>query len=291
MARRRSRDFIPEADGEFAQMGRTFARNIAKDPARFFITAEDSAMITRRVAEFRDALALATATSTRTKCTVLAKQQARERAEQIVRRFGNMIRVNPNLSAADKLRVHVTERPTKLRKRTVPETAPWLTFVGSIDGTQAAMPIHVLRFKDEFGSASRAKPAGAVRLELFVELIDPDEPVPNHPGELGRPWYLRSFTRNPMHVEFPMPARPMKVIYWARWADATGNVGPWSKTCEARVEGWPTAGLLEDKQKGSRVVVSIKRRELPIIERSGDRKLLECDARGADEPRALPEAA
>lgn len=27
-----------------------------------------------------------------------------------------------------------------------------------------------------------------------------------------------------MNVEFPMPARPLKVVYWARWADATGAV-------------------------------------------------------------------
>jgi len=48
--------------------------------------------------------------------------------------------------------------------------------------------------------------------------------------------------------------------------------------------------MLEDKRKGSRVEVEIIRRALTIIERSGERKLLECDARGGDEPKALPDA-
>ncbi len=87
-----------------------------------------------------------------------------------------------------------------------------------------------------------------------------------------------------------MPRRPMKVVYWARWADATGGVGPWSKTCVARVEGWHDAGALEDKRRGSRVVVSLLRRELPIVERSGERNMLECDAAAEVERKALEAA-
>jgi hypothetical protein len=34
----------------------------------------------------------------------------------------------------------------------------------------------------------------------------------------------------------------MLVVYWARWADAHGNVGPFSQTCRAGVVGWPVAG-------------------------------------------------
>jgi hypothetical protein len=303
MSRKPSGKFIPDSDSDFARVARNFAVGISENPEKFFVAPHDSEMITRRVQEFRDALAAAMARGTRTSGNVHRKDQARARAEQIIRRFANQIRVNPDICTADKLLIHIKERPTQLKARKCPQSAPVLQFVGSIDGAQAAMPIHVLRFwafdpmrfKD-CQPVKRAKPAGAARLELFVELIDPDEPVPNWPGELGRPWYLRSFTKNPIHVEFPMPRRPMKVVYWARWADATGGVGPWSKTCVARVEGWHDAGALEDKRPGSRgrsrIVVSLLRRELPIVERSGQRKLLECDARAVEDvPDALPDAA
>lgn len=36
---------------------------------------------------------------------------------------------------------------------------------------------------------------------------------------------------------------PMLVLYWGRWADATGAVGPFSRTCVARVEGGPLPAL------------------------------------------------
>jgi hypothetical protein len=302
MPRKRPRQFIPEGDSDFAWMGRIFAQTIAKDREKYFISERDSEMITRRVEEYRKKLSIATSPGGRTKPACLAKSQARARAEQIVRKFGNFIRAHPHIGEADKLALFIKERPTRLKERKCPPSVPELTFVGSIDGVSAAIPIHVLRFRNydslrfrEPQSYKRAKPAGAARLELFVELIDPDEPVPNWPGELGRPWYLRSFTKNPIHVEFPMPRRPMKVVYWARWADATGGVGPWSKTCVARVEGWHDAGALEDKRPGSRgrsrIVVSLLRRELPIVERSGQRKLLECDAPVVEDvPDALPDA-
>lgn len=45
---------------------------------------------------------------------------------------------------------------------------------------------------EHINATSRANPTEAARLRLFVELIDPHELVPNWPGELGRPWYLRS---------------------------------------------------------------------------------------------------
>jgi hypothetical protein len=93
-----------------------------------------------------------------------------------------------------------------------------------------------------WGNKRRAKPDGAVRLELFVDLVPEGEPVPKHPFErrsgMGG-WYLRSFTKSPIRVEYPRPVNgSMLVVYWARWADATGDFGMFSKTCVARPEGW-----------------------------------------------------
>jgi hypothetical protein len=75
----------------------------------------------------------------------------------------------------------------------------------------------------------------------------PGEPLPQHPSDLAgaRPWYLRSFTTNPARVAFPIPSEPRLVVYWARWADAKGNVGKWSAVCQTRVEGWKPTPVLE----------------------------------------------
>ena len=85
----------------------------------------------------------------------------------------------------------------------------------------------------------KAKAPGAVRVELFADLIPPDEPIPEYPGanHAGRPWYLRSYTRSPIKLVPPMARVPMRVVYWGRWADSTGNVGPFSATAVAWIEG------------------------------------------------------
>jgi hypothetical protein len=44
-----------------------------------------------------------------------------------------------------------------------------------------------------------------------------------------------------MEVQFPIPSEPMLFVYWARWADSTGEVSRWSKPCVARVEGWTSS--------------------------------------------------
>ena len=228
--------FIPDSDSDFALMARNFAKQIANNPVRYLLSVSDAEIITQAVKAFRDALTLAVRVSTRTKITIMAKDDARMKAERIVRKHANQIRVNDRISHVDKMLIEVRERPRRLRRRKCPKQPPYLRYVGS------EKDMHILEFREEQFSRSKAKPFGAARLELFVDLVEPGELVPERPdNRTGRPWYLRSFTTNPIRVEFPMPKEPMRVVYWGRWADATGEVGKWSETVQARVEGWPPA--------------------------------------------------
>ena len=100
-----------------------------------------------------------------------------------------------------------------------------------------ATPVHELAFHAM--DHTKARPAGAVRLELFVDLVPPEEPIPAHPGAnlASRPWYLRSYTRSPIRLVPPLARMPMQVVYWGRWADSAGSVGPFSATAVAWIEG------------------------------------------------------
>jgi hypothetical protein len=294
MARRRNRKrtkkLIPDADRDFSLTGQAFARVIERDPQRFMLTDEDAQRIRFAMTAFAQALRVTSAPEGHTKIDTMRKCEARDKAADVVREYANIIRANPKISAIDKAMLRIKQRPQRPKDREVPQTAPFLFFKGVVGGGVDCQCVHVIEFLDKPECGTRARPAGVVRVELFVELVAPNEPVPKHPGELGRPWYLRSFTRSPMKVKFPVPTTPMKVVYWARWANATGETGPWSKTCEAGLAGWPNAGALEDKRKGARVVVRLLRRALPLVEEPEEQKLLECEAT-TDEPRALPEAA
>jgi len=233
-----SKKFIPNGDVDFVVMAENFARVVAEDPARVHVGADDSAALTAAVAKYRAALnACRAGKAARTAAATRAKEDARVEAERHVRRIAHGIRAARDVEGSVKVRLRLRERAARPKQQTVPDAPPRLRFVRALHQSGAS-PMHELEFL-EFHSFSRTRPPGAVRVELFVDLIPPDEPIPAHPGANhgGRPWYLRSFTRNPIVLAPPMARVPMRVVYWARWADSTGNVGPLSATAVAWIEG------------------------------------------------------
>jgi hypothetical protein len=134
-------------------------------------------------------------------------------------------------------------REREATARVCPKEPPQLTFSRALHQGSSSTPMHELKFAAlQWG---KTKPEGATRLELFVDLVPPDAAIPSHPGSNhgGRPWYLRSYTRSPIVVEPPMTDSPMRVVYWGRWADSTGNVGPFSATVAGWIEGGSRNGL------------------------------------------------
>ncbi len=232
--------FIPDGDSAFESMARGFATTIAKDPEKYTLNAHDAEMLTRAVRTFEDARKQ-TARGTRTIAAVRGKDDARKRAEEMVRRLGRIIRASDQISEPDKLAVFIHPRDPRPTRRTVPLTPPVLHYMGAEnDAGYGGAGMHVIHFSESPDIKGRKKPHGAVRIELFVDLVPDGQPIPRFPGQHlgGRPWYLRSFTSSPIRVAPPIPPVSMMVVYWARWADAKGNVGPFSSTLRARAEGW-----------------------------------------------------
>jgi len=245
--RRNLGEFVPRGDSDFALTARNFAVNIADEPETFGLTAEDAAAISETVSAFRAALYQAQLPTCSSQ-TIRAKNEARASAEEVVRRYGNMIRANPDVPKAKKHLLRIRERPARLRRSKCPSDPPMLQFVRSADGVTSqfghvARGVHVLKYFEcvqsdmrQAGIVRKGKPDGAVRLELFCGFVRPNDPVPTYPGANGCWWmYLRSFTRSPMEVQFPLPSEPMRIVYWAKWADATGETSRFSKTCVAGV--------------------------------------------------------
>jgi hypothetical protein len=226
--------FIPNGDFDFATRAGCFARTLMQDPARFGIAKEDCDALADAVQKFRAALE-ACRSGSRSEPATRAKKDAREHAVQIMRRLGTLVRSNPRLDAATKMTLGIRPRDQKPKMLTVPNEPPRLRFWRAHHET-AMCPQHELVFTSvDF----KPRPEGAVRLELFVDLVPPDEEIPAYPGanHAGRPWYLRSYTKSPIKLTPPMARVPMRVVYWARWADTQGNVGPFSATAAGWIEG------------------------------------------------------
>jgi hypothetical protein len=228
--------FIPNGHLDFVIKAENMARQIAADPAKFEIGPDDAAELSAAVAKYRAAIQ-AECGGGRSAAALQAKKDARRAAKEIVQRVGNLIRSNPRIDAATKVSIGMRMRQpaSKMKMRPVPNEPPRLRFVRA-HHERAATPVHELKF---CSLDHKAKPPGAVRLELFVALIPPEEPVPTMPGVShgSWAWYLRSYTRSPIKLVPPIASVPMRVVYWGRWADSLGNVGPFSATAVAWIEG------------------------------------------------------
>jgi hypothetical protein len=292
--------FIPEADSDFAFTANSFVFRLKRFPQDYGLSAEQIAEIAATVAEFRAALhqlQLARIGGQQSPQLRMRKDAARTKAERCVRTFGNIIRANPDVSDTSKALLRLKLRREKPKKQECPQAPPTLQFLGTGDGEAGDLTpgsgsgIHVIRFLDASNggltlkksdtklTTRRAKPDGAVRVELFCDMIPPGERVPRVPTERGWPKYLRSFTRSPMEVKFPIPSEPMLIVYWAKWADSTGETSRWSRPCVARLEGWTSQPLLPDGQPVRRVEPKCVFIQSPIAGELPDG--LESDAAGA----------
>src|SRR5437870_3693526 len=98
MSRPASQKFIPDRDSDFANMARIFASEIECEPARFGLSTDDAQIITQAVTTFREVLSVALSKGTRTKFTIMNKDEAREKAVRMIRKYANLIRVNDQIN-------------------------------------------------------------------------------------------------------------------------------------------------------------------------------------------------
>jgi hypothetical protein len=229
--------FIPNGDGEFMTMADNFARTVAKDPAGVGVDPADADTLIEAAAAYRAAYRAATTGGGRSRSTTAAKDAARETLEKIIRRLAHLIHANDKLDPQLLPGLNLKPRTRATKAAPCPIEPPRLRFVRALHEGNGATPAHELEFHAV--DWTKRRPEGAVRLELFVDLIPPDEPIPAHPGanHHSRPWYLRSYTKSLIRLIPPMARVPMRVVYWGRWADASGNVGPFSATAVAWIEG------------------------------------------------------
>ena len=201
------------------------AAQVSQDPARYHIPDADAHAIAQAVEAFAEAHKANRQRHTRSSATAARKNEARAVAEQLIRKAAHLIRVNQQISAGDKVAVGVREKPARLGKRQCPQTPPKLSLVGGQHGWQLRSNRHRIRFVDPARPQSKAKPEGAARLELWVDVIPMGEQPPDRPSSRfgAHPLYLRSYSRSPIDVDYPKFAGPVQVLYWGRWASATGD--------------------------------------------------------------------
>lgn len=165
---------------------------------------------------YQAAYLAATDPLTRTPVTVAAKNTAKSTALATVRPIAQLINADPSISDGDRVTLGLTVRSTTPTPITAPTTFPLLDILTATPG------IHTIQYRDSDTPTTKAKPFGALQMELYEAIGIAAAPDPTTSVFAGL------VTKSPFLVPQD-PANAGKIAtYFARWVTRTGLVGPWS---------------------------------------------------------------
>ena len=208
--------YIPPTDAALQDWLANFATQVALSPLTYGLTAGDSAIISAASNFFSAAYTLTVNPLTRTPVNIAAKDAQRASSVATVRVYAQMIKAKPGITDGQLalLGIHVDDpTPSPIP---APATSPLLSIV-------AATPLqHTLRYADQATPDSRAKPFGAIQIDVYVRVAAATTVDPELASFYG------SFTKQPVAVNYDAADVGKCSSIFARWKTRTGLVGPWS---------------------------------------------------------------
>lgn len=208
--------YIPAQDGAFASWLLNFRTQLDLGVGVPPATGGDVANVDAVDTAYQAAYLLATDPLTRTPTTVAAKNTAKSNALAVVRPVAQLINNDVSVSDADRITLGLTVRATTPTPISAPTTFPLLDLLNATPG------VHTIQYRDSATPTSKAKPAGALQMELYQAIGTTPAPDPTTSV------FLSVQTKSPFLVAQD-PANVGKVAtYFARWITRTGLVGPWS---------------------------------------------------------------
>jgi hypothetical protein len=217
------RDYMPSKEAEFYAWVTVFFTYLLANLSRFGISSSVLSPLTSLRDDFFTKYVIATAPATRTKATVLAKNNAMSALKKALRVFiQEYVSFNHLVTDVDRDNLGLPIRKTSRTPVPVPVTYPWFMVDSSI------IRVLIIYFRDLL-SENRAKPFGVHGAEIRWGISD--TPIIN-PEDLPH----SSFdTRSPFRLEFSGEERGKTVWFCLRWENTRGEKGPWSEIVSAIV--------------------------------------------------------
>lgn len=215
-------DYIPSRLADFAVWLANFSALLTATPLIFGLTAPDAVAVAALASDFADAYALSSVPATRTSGTIAQTNAQRAISAAGVRPYAVRIAANTTVTPENKVAIGVTVRSLTPTPVPPPTTVPGLALVSAISLN------HTLRSFDTSTPTSKAKPFGAIAIQLFRAIgtsaaIDPEQAQ----------WYA-NITKSPFTINFSAGDAGKKCTYFARYQTVSGaagiaSVGPWSE--------------------------------------------------------------
>jgi len=213
--------YIPAKDADFDNWLQNFSTLLTAEPTDYGLVSGDAVIVAAQYSAWHAAYLLATNPATRTSATVAAKDGARVTATSTVRPYATQI--SRNMGVSDELKIGIgVNLPNN-----VPVPIPPVTSAPSLILVSATPQAHNLQYRDSLTPTAKAKPFGAVALELWRSVgvsaaTDPSQ------CSLYAQW-----TKTPNIVSFDVGDVGKKATYFSRWTTRSGpggtaQPGPWS---------------------------------------------------------------
>lgn len=219
-----AKSYIPSADGNYDAWASNFQAVILANPAVYGLQTADAAAIASEYNAWNAAYALLLSPATKTTPNVAAKDVQKASSLILFRAYAQIIGSNAGVSAQAKAAAGLTVRATGRAPIPAPGTAPILGFIGATPG------VHTLKYADTATPTTKAKPFGAIQLELWSD-VGATPPVGGPAGCS----FIGLFTKSPFAVNYQASQAGQTAYYYARWTSRRGLVGPWSALLTATI--------------------------------------------------------
>lgn len=208
--------YIPARDADYDQWLANFSTVISANPATYGLASADATAIATAFANWHAAYLLVTQPSTKTASTVAAKDVQKASSLIVARGYAQIIQSNAGVSNSAKATAGLTVRATGRTPIPAPATSPILGLVGGTPGEST------LKYADTSTPTTKAKPFGALQLELWEQI------APTGTPSIDSASFIGLYTKTPFAVDTPTGDAGKVGVFWGRWTTRTGLVGPWS---------------------------------------------------------------
>lgn len=219
-------DYIPAPDAEFNAWQQNFVTYASANLAGLGLVAGDMTPITAAQTTWASAYpahvtAAAAATSARA-----AKDGARVSYVALLRALVRRLQASPDVSDAERASLGITIPDPGSGPIGPPTTKP----VVSVECGQRLQ--HTTKFTDEATPTRKAKPAGVLGAEIWVNVLAIGQPTPGDPDTFR---FVALDTRTPYVLDFDAADGGKNAHYLLRWVNPTGEKGPWSETATVTI--------------------------------------------------------
>ena len=215
-------DYIPGPDASFQAWQSNFVTYANANLAALGLTAADMAPITSAQSGWATAFPAHVAAVNAAKAAKQTKDEARAAYVAVIRPLVRRLQASPQVSDAEKASLGITVRqePGPIGP---PTTAPICTIECGNRLQQ------VLRFVDSATPTRKAKPAGALGVEIWNKV---GTTPPTGENDLR---FVAVDTNAPYVMNFPAEDGGKTNNVWMRWVSPTGERGPWSEQAQATI--------------------------------------------------------